>query len=220
LEGIFVNVKSNAGKAKVRVTICSLWCQATNFTVAQGLERWTELQTLGQAAAAQAVRDAEGDTSGDSNLTTTMDPFLAGLVVSVGTSTLGALFSWAQSQSGTIVSVQPLWAVAMRCSLATQDRIKGLAIVEPHSLTLLTSMQPNEPADFTLAPSVVTIPVEGELDQAQGKILTNAVLAQLNRWKVANSFQDDAVLTLKFGVNEITKISGMPAAWKGHWSST
>jgi urease gamma subunit len=198
---------------RLHITVGSGLCKTGSFVVPQGVKRYSEVQSLAQAAAVQSCES--NDVMGK------VDPMNPGLVASVATRTLSDLKAWAGSLGVTIESLQPLWSVGTQCALACDRKISGLILSEPDGITLIASSQTNEQLDGNKAASILTIPIETfqEAGQAHAHLMSNQVQMQIQRWKIANGLQNDAVLTLNFGASvSTTKTKGLPAVWNRHWS--
>lgn len=208
--GKWLNYLSKTAKTDIRLSLSSLWCQTIAFTIPDGLTHWSELQSLGQAAAQQSL--------GTRNVVSSMDPHYPGLVASINSEAMTALANWSQDQKAEIVSLHPLWSVATRCALVQKSQIRGVALIEPSCMTLIASVNADGPSDIPRDTEVLAMPIDFDVSNKDDDLNINAIQSLMNRWKIGNGLRDDEVITLKFGTQELGVSGGTPSTWRGHWS--
>ena len=157
--------------------------------------RWAETCEIARATAAATV-----GTSPD-QLMCEVETSGRGLAGAVSATVLRQFHDWAKLHRCTIVSIQPLWANAAQCRIATRSVAVGLLVQDPDATTVLV-----EQIDGRLAAATVI-----------GNAVEAEFQAKVRRQLVSQGGSAGEMVRLGFGVQKRTPLQGGPHRMADHW---
>ncbi|OOG37825.1 hypothetical protein B0B52_17045 [Polaromonas sp. A23] len=182
-------------KGKLRVFLSGALCPALGVSTPKEITQWKERHQIALASVAQTL-------STDTNqVECGIDAFLPGVAAAISLATLEQLRLWAIKSHYSIVSIQPLWALATQCQAARQPGIKSLVLLEPDAVTLLASDELNR---FTAS----TLP---------GQIDPSLLGTHTRRWQVSHGLTEDQVMKIGFDIKPGNVVPAYPKPWSSHW---
>lgn len=180
---------------KLRISLSGAYCPAVAYSAPAQVTRWDELFEIARASAAVTV-GASAD-----QIVCEMDLSGRGLAGAVATSLTRQLQEWAKLNRCTIVSMQPLWAVAAQSRSVCQSLVTGLLVQDPDATTVLV-----EQGDGRL----VAVTVVGSAAEPECQ-------ARVRRLLVSLGSGAGDMLKLGFDISERTASARGPRRWASHW---
>lgn len=183
----------------IRVSLSAALCPALSYSPPAEVKRWHELRQIALASAA-----AQLGTSGD-QLRCEIDTRHRGLTACVAQPLMDELQRWAQSHHGRLLSVQPLWVVALQCRRMRQAGVQGLWVQEPDASTLIAQQSSGQ---------LVVTTLTGAPEQESA-----ATPAFVRRWLLSHGLSQLELSRLNFGAEICSGIAQGPRRWAQHWSA-
>lgn len=198
VEQVLAQVLPTSGKARpLHVTLSAALSPAFAFPVPPNVKRWNERLEIARGVAASAANGAPDDIACD------FDSECPGVAASIPSTLLAGIAHWAGERNLELMAVAPLWSISTECGKVAKRAVRSLVVHEPDALTALSVPR-------TGAAEGASWPSDGDI--GRGKEHAEA-------WFAQRGVDAAATLHLGFGAKSTERPRGLPAVFRGYWTT-
>lgn len=187
--------------ARVKIHLSGALCSAVGLQIPKNILRHSEIAAIVNATAIQVCQ------TGQRQLVCEIARGGMPMAAALPVDTLDAILYWGKCTGLRITAIRPIWSIASKCKAAAGPTVRGLALREPDSTTLLTVL-----SDGTGMAKTFSLPA-----------LSPNLQSARRRWQVSAGLEDRDICSLSFDPRKKQNIGlvpklGFPTGWSQYWA--